>query len=202
MPALRLLTVDARRFGRDRAALRRVIAEARPDVVCVHGGPRGVRWRSRCGRLAREAGLVVVTGGRHAGGNLLLSTLGVDVTAVQDVRLGDGPRWHPPGAALAALAVQGVPLVVAGGTLVGNAAERLGQAHRLRRGLDALVPGGPPAVISAEGGDRPGTAAWQALADGRVGVTDGLFADARIAVAEVSEPADAGNGTLLATLTL
>ena len=199
MPELRLLTVDARRSGRDRSALLKAITEPGPDVVCVHGGPRGLRWRAQCARLAREAGLVVVTGGRHAGGNLLLSTLGVDVTVVQDVRLGDGPRWHPPGAALAALAADGVPFVLAGGTLVGNAADRLGQAHRLRRCLDALVPGGPPAVISAEGGDRPGTAVWEALADSRVGVTDRLFADARITVSEAAEPAA---GTLLATLTL
>ncbi len=180
---MRLLTVDARGFGHDRGALADVIGSAGADVVCVHGGPHLLRWRSICAALARRAGLVVVTGGRTAGANLLLSTLGVDVTAVRDVRLPGGQA----GAALAALRLRGADFVVVSATLVGNAADRVVQARDLQAAIDGLVPGDPPVIVSAEGSDRPGTAAWQVLVDERVGVAGRLFVDGRLNVADATE---------------
>jgi hypothetical protein len=180
---VRLLSVDARSFGRDRGALAELIAGAGADVVCIHGGPHLLRWRSICAALARRAGLVVVTGGRTAGANLLLSTLGVDVTAVRDVRLSGASA----GAALAALRLQGAEFVVGSATLVGNSAERVGQARELQTAITSLVPANPPAIISAEGSDRPGTAAWQVLVDERVGVAGRLFVDGRLGVADATE---------------
>ena len=38
-----------------------------------------LRWRTKCAALARRSGLVVVTGGRTAAGNLILSSSAVDV---------------------------------------------------------------------------------------------------------------------------
>jgi hypothetical protein len=180
---VRLLSVDARGFGSDRAALAELIAGAGADVVCVHGGPHLLRWRSICAALARRAGLVVVTGGRTAGANLLLSTLGVDVTAVRDVRLPGGPA----GAALAALRLRGADFVAVSATLSGNAAERVVQARELQTAIATLVPGNPPAIVSAEGSDRPGTAAWQVLVDERVGVGGRVFIDGRLNVADATE---------------
>jgi hypothetical protein len=72
--SLRLLSIDARAFGRDRVALARAVAAAEVDVACVHGSPHLLRWRSISAAIARRAGLVVVTGGRTAGANLVLST--------------------------------------------------------------------------------------------------------------------------------
>jgi hypothetical protein len=187
--SLRLLSVDARSFGRDRTALAKVISAAEADVACVHGGPHLLRWRSISAALGRQAGLVVVTGGRPAGANLVLSTLGVDVSRVRDVRLAEAPRLGPPGAALAALRLRGVDFVLASATLIGNSAERVAQARDLQTALARLVPGDPPAIICAEGADRPGTAAWQSLVENRVGVAGQIFVDGRIGVEEASEVA-------------
>lgn len=194
MPTLRLLSVDARPFGRDRAALARAIGAARIDVAAVHGAPHLLRWRSISASVARRAGLVVVTGGRTAAANLLVSTLGVDVDAVRDVRLPRPSGFGTPGAALAGLRRGPAGFVFAGATLVGNAAERVGQARDVQAEIGTLLPGDPPAVICAEGADRPGTAAWQALAENRVAVAGRIFVDARITVGEVREqPGDPGS---------
>ena len=182
--ALRLLSVDARSVGRDRGELARAIAADGPDVVCVHGGPHLLRWRSISAGLARRAGLVVVTGGRTAGANLLMSTLGVDVVAVRDVRFAGGSALALPGAALAALRLRGLDFVLASGTLAGSSAERLAQTRELVTAIDTLVPGDPPTIISVQGAD--GTAR-HVLAANRVGVTGRLLVDRRIAVGDATE---------------
>jgi hypothetical protein len=200
--SVRVLSVDARTFGRDRAVLAKTIADAAVDVACVHGGPHLLRWRSICAALGRRAGLVVVTGGRTAGANLLLSSLGVDVSAVRDLTLGRGSLLVQPGAALAALGLRGIDFAIGSATLIGNSAERLAQSRGLQAALDSLVPGSPPAIISAEGTDRPGTAAWQALAANRVTVADRLFVDSRIAVDDVTQLSGGSPATRPVVVTL
>jgi endonuclease/exonuclease/phosphatase family metal-dependent hydrolase len=179
---LRLLSVDAQDFGRDRGALARAIAAAEVDVACVHGAPHLLRWRSICAAIGRQSGLVVVTGGRLAGANLLLSSLGVDVAEVADLTFEGGSPLTPSGAALAALRLRGAEFVLASATLVGNAAERLGQARHLQKAIDGVVPGSPAAVVSTLGSDRPGSDAWQALVEYRVGVGERIFVDGRVDV--------------------
>ncbi|HKC29555.1 MAG TPA: hypothetical protein VKB75_16185 [Jatrophihabitans sp.] len=186
---LRLLSIDARTFGRDRARLAKAIAEAQPDVACVHRGPHLLRWRTISAAIGRRSGLVVVGGGRPAGANLLLSSLAVDVLAVRDVRLQPASQLDAPGACLAALRLRGQEFVLVSATLIGNAAERVAQARELQAAIDRLVPSAPPTIISAQGADRPGTVAWQSLVDSRVGVAGRMFVDARIDVGEVSEVA-------------
>ncbi len=179
---LRLLSIDASEFGRDRAALARAITNAEVDVACVHGAAHRLRWRSINAAIGRQSGLVVVTGGRLAGANLLLSGLGVDVVGVRDVSFAGGSLLAPSGAALAALRLRGAEFVVAATTLVGNEAERLAQARDLQATIAGLVPSSPPAVVSAVGADRPETAAWQALVEYRVGVAERIFVDGRVDV--------------------
>jgi hypothetical protein len=195
--SLRLLSIDARPFGRDRAALAQEIAKTEADVACVHGGPHLLRWRSISASVGRRAGLVIVTGGRTAGANLLLSTLSVDVVATQDVLLTGGTRLNPAGAALAALRLRGEQFVLVAVTLVGNSAERLAQVAELQTAIDRLVPGERPAVISAEGADRPGTAAWQALVENRTGVAGKIFVDGRMTVSDAASQTGRGAGVLL-----
>jgi hypothetical protein len=188
VPSLRLLSLDARTFGGDRVALARSIASAEPDVACIHGAPHLLRWRSKCAEVGRRAGLVVVTGGRRAGANLLLSSLGVDVGTVQDLRFAEpSDRVNPPGAALAALQLRGVDFVLASTTLTGNAAVRLAQTGELQAAISRLVPGDLPSVISADGCDRAGTAAWQSLVENRVGVAGRIFVDGRVGVDEAHQ---------------
>lgn len=70
----------------DAASLHRVAAQDF-DVICVTGGPRYLRWRSRSAKLAREAGLLYVTGVHARSGVLLLAPLRthvVDVTVNGD----------------------------------------------------------------------------------------------------------------------
>ena len=189
---MRLLSVDARRYGRDHAALAAVIESAEPDVVCVHGSPHLLRWRSISAALARRAGLVVVTGGRTAGANLLLSTLGVDVARVHDVRF----AHRCGGAAIAALRLRGADFVLAAATLDGNATQRADAARELQAALRSVVPDELPALVSAEGADRPGSAAWQVLVDERVGVAGRLFVDGRLAVGDATE-LDRGSAVVL-----
>jgi hypothetical protein len=71
-------------------------------VVCLREAPRRWRWRQACARIARESGLLVVTGGRPAGGNLLLCAMRVRVVSSRDLNL---PQRR--GAALAQLVVEG-----------------------------------------------------------------------------------------------
>jgi endonuclease/exonuclease/phosphatase family metal-dependent hydrolase len=194
VPTLRLLSVDARRFGRDRAALARAIATAGPDVACVHAGPHLLRWRSITASIARRSGLVVVGGGRTAAANVVLSSLAVDVLAVRDVRLRGGSGLRAPGAAIAALRLRGSEFVVASATLLGNAAERVAQAGEVQAAIRDVLPADLPSVVFADGVDRPGTAAWHALVDHRVGVGGRVFVDARFDVGEVSESDGAGPG--------
>lgn len=195
--SLRLLSIDARPFGRDRGALARAIGSADPDVACVHGGPHLLRWRSISASVGRRAGSVIVTGGRTAGANLLLSSLSVDVLAVQDVLLAGGSRLNHAGVALAALRLRGAEFVLASATLAGNPAERLAQAGDLQTAIDRLVPGDLPVVISAEGSDRPGTAAWQALVENRVGAAGRIFVDGRIKVVDATQLAGWASSVLL-----
>jgi endonuclease/exonuclease/phosphatase family metal-dependent hydrolase len=192
---LRLLSVDAQDFRRDRAALAHAIAATEVDVACVHGAPHLLRWRSTCAAIGRQSGLVVVTGGRLAGANLLLSSLGVDVSEVADLTFPGTSPLTPVGAALAALRLRGSEFVLASGTLAGNAAERLDQARHLQKAIDGLVPGALPAVVSTLGADRPGTDAWQALVEYRVGVGERIFVDGRVDVR--GSMALAGSGIVL-----
>jgi hypothetical protein len=189
--SLRLLSIDARGFGGDRAAVARTISGAPAEVACVHGGPHLLRWRTISAALGRRAGLVVVTGGRPAGGNLLLSTLAVDVRAVSTVEPAGGTRRARPGAALAALRLRGSDFLLVGATLVGNSAQRLAQAGEVRTAVGRLVPDDPPVIISAEGADRPGTAVWQSLVGNGVGVAEHIFADGRLTVADAVPLPDA-----------
>src|SRR4051812_5760613 len=182
VPTLRVLSVDARTTGRDRAALGRLISDSDPDAVCVHSAPHLGRWRQKAAALARRSGrVVVIAGGRASGANLVLSTLGVDSVRTAQTRFTGRGGTNPPGAALALLRVEGRDVVLVSATLLGNAAERVGQVRELQAAIDGLGPGNPPCVVSAIGSDRPGTAAWQSLAAGRLALSGRVFVDDRIA---------------------
>jgi hypothetical protein len=185
--SLRLLSVNTRTIEVDRAGLGRLVAAQRPHLVCVHGSPTGPRWRSASSALARACGLVVVSGGRLGGGNLIMSTLAVDSRQTRDLRFGGRRAWLAPGATLAALRFDGADFLMVAGRLVGNAAERLEQTGELQAAVAGLVPGDPPVVLSVDGADRPGTSSWEALTGNRVAVGGGVFVDGRIDIDSAEE---------------
>ena len=202
MPTLRLLTYNVRSMRDDRAALGRVIRSAEPDVVLVQESPRFLRWRSLCAELARRSNLVVVSGGRPAASNLILSTLGVDVISTADVLFSTDPMMHQRGTAIAVLSKEGARFAVAGIHLDLAEAPRLRHVGELDRHIAEAVPSDVPVIVAGDANDRPGSLTWQALAterqdavavaraNGTFGWTgeepenliDGIFADPRLTV--------------------
>lgn len=201
MPSLRLLTYNVRSMRDDRAALARVIRSAEADVVLVQESPRFARWRSLCAELARTSNKVVVSGGRPAGANLILSSLGVDVVATHDVLFSKQPRLHQRGAAIAVLEYRGSKFAVAGVHFSLNAAERAKHLGELDAELARLVPAEIPVIVAGDINDQPGSPVWSTLAVARQDVfasaghpltapsaapsktIDGIFVDRRITVA-------------------
>ena len=141
--SVRLLVVDAR-SQKDAAALGRFIADRSPHVVCVQHAPHRLRWRSLCGRLARLSGLVVVSGGRAAGANLILSTLGVDVVQTWDTKVG----------AVARLSLSGVEFAVAATSLDADeltSSTSLKAALAVVEGLPVIRTGRSETVLADDG---------------------------------------------------
>jgi len=196
---LRVLCYNVRSLRDDPEAVGRVIRAADPQVALIQEAPRFWRWRMACAALARRAGMVLVTGGRTSGANLVLSTLAVDVLASHEISLSRQPKLHRRGAAVALLRLSGSRFAVAGTHLDLVEAARLTHLDELA----ALLADRLPDVPLLLGGDLnavPGSATWQRLTEfgpdvfaavGRgdgfsysavepVRRIDGLFADPRL----------------------
>ncbi|MEP7021524.1 MAG: endonuclease/exonuclease/phosphatase family protein [Pseudonocardiales bacterium] len=165
MPTLRLLSYNIRSMRDDRAALARVIRSAEPDVVCVQEAPRFLRWRSTCAALARSCGLVVVSGGRPAAANLIMSSLAVDVVKSDDVLFSKAPGLHQRGAALAVLRFRGSTFSVAGTHLDIRPEPRLRHIIELRSAISRYLPPDKPVAVAVDVNDRPGSPTWLALTE-------------------------------------
>jgi endonuclease/exonuclease/phosphatase family metal-dependent hydrolase len=151
----------------DRAALGRVIRSAAPDVVLIQEAPRFLRWRSLCAQLARLGGLVVVSGGRPAAANLILSNLRVDVEATGDVLFSKDPKLHQRGTAVAVLTIGGSRFAVAGTHLDLKPQPRLRHVAELHAAINRIVPAGVPTVVGGDMNDVPHTGVWRALGEPR-----------------------------------
>ena len=179
MPTLRLLSYNIRSLRDDEAAVARVIRAADPHVVCIQEAPRFLRWRSICAALARRSGLVIVGGGRPAAGNLLMSTLGVEVHGVRDQLFTKDLRLHQRGTALALLSLRGSRFVVGGTHLDLEEAPRVRHVGELHRAVDSFA-GAVPSILAGDINDLPDSASWRALAGARTdafaaaGVGDGF----------------------------
>jgi len=164
VPTLRLLSYNVRSLRDDPLAVARVIRSAQPHVVCVQEAPRFLRWRSKCAELARRSGLVVVSGGRSAAANLILSSLAVDVVQTVDVLFTRDPKLHQRGTAIAVLALDGARFAVAGTHLDVVADPRLRHVEELHAAVTAHVPADVPAIVAGDLNDDPGSAVWGRLA--------------------------------------
>lgn len=197
---LRLLTYNVRSLRDDRAVVTGTIRVCRPDVVCVQEAPRFLRWRTKCAALARESGLVVITGGRPAGAMLLLAALRVRVLDCQDLLLAKSRRLHQRGLAVAVVEVAGERYTVASMHLSLDPAERLRQADEV---LDRLASYHDPLVLAGDLNETSGEPAWSRLEtrlrDGGGGPTstaryprrriDGIFADPQLEFLSCDVPA-------------
>lgn len=160
------MTWNVRSLRDDAAGVAQVLRAAAPDVVLIQEAPRLWRWRAACARLARTSGLVVVTGGRPAAGNLILCSMRVRVVSSRDLLLPRPPGLHRRGAATAVLEVEGRRLSVLGTHLDLDAAARLASARQLTSSSYDL--------IGADVNESPGGPAWAALSEGLIDVAAGL----------------------------
>jgi endonuclease/exonuclease/phosphatase family metal-dependent hydrolase len=168
VPTLRLLSYNVRSLRDDPLAVARVIRSADPHVVCIQEAPRFLRWRSKCAELARRSGLVVVTGGRSAAANLILSTLAVDVERRADVLFTRDPKLHQRGTAIAQMSLGGVRFAVAGTHLDLVEAPRRRHVAELDAAIAANVDDGIAAFVMGDFNDDPGSAVWSRLGEDRV----------------------------------
>ncbi|MBU7599519.1 endonuclease/exonuclease/phosphatase family protein [Streptomyces sp. P38-E01] len=169
---VRLLSYNIRSMRDDVGALARVIRACAPDVVCVQEAPRFFRWRSHAARLAGMSGLVHVTGGATANGQMILSSLRARVEWAEDVLLPHTPGLHRRGFATAVLRFgDRAGLAVVSCHLSLQKDERRRQADMLLDRLDALTArgelrGGPVGAVAAgDLNERPDGRSFRRLAD-------------------------------------
>lgn len=168
MPTLRLLTYNVRSLRDDPQAVARIIGAADPHIVCVQEAPRFLRWRSRCAELARRSSLVVVTGGRPAAANLILSSLAVEIVSTADVLLSPVPGMHRRGMALAQCRLAGRDFAIASTHLDLSQQARLRHVGELEQVVRDRCAPEVAVVVAGDINDDPGSPTWSALLHGRV----------------------------------
>lgn len=159
---VRVLSYNVRSMRDDREALARVIRACAPDLALIQEAPRFFRWRKAAAWLARESGLVTVTGGATAAGPLILSSLRPHIERTEDVLLPRTPGLHQRGFATAVVRFGAARLSVVSTHLSLAARERHAQAGLLLDRLAAM--GEPHAVAGGDLNDRPGGRAFRRLA--------------------------------------
>jgi endonuclease/exonuclease/phosphatase family metal-dependent hydrolase len=162
---LRVVSYNVHGLRDDRQALASVVRGLRPDVVIVQEAPRRFRWRQRCADLAHEWGMLYAAGGLPSLGNLIVTSLRVQVEVAHHLQYPLTPGRHMRGAAFARCSVEGVEFVVAGTHLSTDDTERPGQARLFR---DALVVERPPVVCGLDVNESSDGPSWRLLAKGRV----------------------------------
>lgn len=158
---VRVLSYNIRSLRDDRQALARVIRACAPDIALLQEAPRFFRWRKAAAWLARESGLVTVTGGATTAGPLILSSLRPHVLRTEELLLPRTPGLHQRGLAAAALRIGGARLTVLSCHLSLNARERHAQAGLLLERLTAIAE--PCAVVGGDLNDRPDGPAFTRL---------------------------------------
>jgi endonuclease/exonuclease/phosphatase family metal-dependent hydrolase len=189
---MRLLCWNLHGLRDDVPTLARIVRDLDPDVMLVQEAIKFLRWRARDAALARECGLLYVTGGGTTGGTTLLAHLRVDVERSAELALSrHRVGWPDRGVAAAVVRKSGARLAVASLHLPLSESNRL---DHVRRGLAVLRAGGVDRMFAAgDLNERPGASAWGFLeqqglrdlgprsgptypADGPVKRIDGAFA--------------------------
>ncbi|GAA1885918.1 endonuclease/exonuclease/phosphatase family protein [Streptantibioticus ferralitis] len=150
---VRVLSYNVRSMRDDRTALARVIRACAPDVVCVQEAPRFFRWRKHAAWLARESGLVTVSGGATAAGPMILANLRAHVERTEDLLLPRTPGLHQRGFATAVLRFGAARLGVISCHLSVNPEERYVQSGLLLDRVEAAAE--PHTVVGGDFNDHP-----------------------------------------------
>lgn len=131
-------------------------------MVVLQEAPRLLWWRTSRRRLARAAGLRLVTHAR-AGGNAVLVAPDVEVLQTYATVFPKRPGLHRRATAGAVVRLAGRSLAVAGSHLDLDGPARVDSARRVRNAAPPL-----PLVLGADVNEPPGGAAWTLLAAGLV----------------------------------
>lgn len=157
---MRIVSWNVRSLRDDPRGVAEVLRRLAPDVVCVQEAPRLGLWRLSRRRLARRAGLRVVTAGRSAG-VVLLARPDLPVVRASTRLLPKRPGLHRRAVAVAVLLLDGREVAVAATHLDLDPEARLDSARRVRAAMPAV-----PVVLGADVNDEPGSATWQVLSQG------------------------------------
>jgi endonuclease/exonuclease/phosphatase family metal-dependent hydrolase len=160
---MRVLSWNVHGLRDDRRVLTQLVRDCDPDVFLVQEAPKYLRWRARCAALARECGLLYVTGGGTTGGSALLVNMRVDVKRTAEVCLSRQWGWPARGVAAAVVAKEGAQIAVASIHLPLDPPQRLEHARRIVEILDRSDA--PRALAGGDINERPGHSAWQTLYD-------------------------------------
>ena len=158
---MRVLTYNVRSLRDSARDVADVMRSCGPDVVCVQEAPRFLFWRRKLKRLAADAGLEVVTGGRSAAACALLARPGLPVTRRRDVKLSPTRGVHQRGLAMAVFDIGGRPVAVVSMHLGLRPEER--QRH-LPEVLAAARSLGAPVVLAGDVNETPDRPVWLRLA--------------------------------------
>jgi endonuclease/exonuclease/phosphatase family metal-dependent hydrolase len=157
---LRLLSYNVRSLRDDAQAVATVIRACRPDVVCIQEAPRFLRWRAKCAAMARESGLVVVTGGRPAAAMLLLASLRVRVRSASNLLLTKRRGLHQRGVASATFDLDNARFAVASIHLDLIAHERRRHVDEILAHADGFAV---PTILAGDLNEESTGSSWQAL---------------------------------------
>ena len=164
---LRVATYNVRSLRDDRAAVLRIVARIDADVVCLQEAPRLGMWRRSCLRLARDAGLSLVTGGRPAAANLLLARPELRVLDTASVLFSRQRRWDRRGAVFATVDIGRTVVAIGGFHFDGVEAGRLVHIAELDRAVRVFSPASAVTVVAGDVNDEPGSPSWRAVSAGR-----------------------------------
>lgn len=163
---IRVLGYNAHSLRGDAEALARVVNACRPDIVCLQEAPRLLRWQPRRRRLDRMIGMVPAIS-RRTGGLAILCRPGVEVHRIGHRLLRRYPGLRVRTLSMAAVRVQGRPLLVGCTHLDLHPGARLHHAGEVVDHLAAFAAENPgPGVLAADVNCPPGGAAWRMLTAG------------------------------------
>lgn len=158
---MRILTYNVRSLRDSARDVAAVMRGCGPDVACVQEAPRFLFWRRKLARLADDAGLEVVTGGRSAAACALLARPGLPVLDHRDVKLSPTRGLHQRGMAMAVFDVGGRRVAVTSMHLGLRSEERRRHVEEVLTTVRSL---GAPVVLAGDVNESPSGPVFTRLA--------------------------------------